>query len=131
MAHLFLGQASSDAIQAYLHERPANGQDALWLNVNGQPLTADGIRQLVARLTRRAGIRGRHNLHAFRHRAAQAWLDSSINAEIVSQALWHANVNITLLINGNQDERRVRSAIRQAETLPFEDPHGFDDADIS
>ena len=128
---VFLGQASIDAIQAYLRERPATGQDALWLNVNGWPLTADGVRQMVDRLAKRAGIRGRHNLHAFRHRAAQAWLDSGINAEIVSQALGHADVNITLLIYGNQDERRVRSAIRQAETLPFEDPHGFDDADIS
>jgi integrase/recombinase XerC len=128
---VFLGQASTDAIQVYLRERPANGQDALWLNVNDQPLTADGIRQLVDRLAKRAGIRGRHNLHAFRHRAAQAWLDSGINAEIVSQALGHADVNITLLIYGNQDERRVRSAIRQAEMLPFEDPHGLDDAEMS
>ena len=126
---VFLGQAGIDAIQDYLLDRPANGLDALWLNINGHPLTGDGVRQMVDRLAEQANVRGRHNLHAFRHRAAQAWLDNGINAEIVSQALGHADVNITLSIYGNQDERRVRSAIRQAEMLPFEDPQGLDETD--
>ncbi len=117
---IFLGEASVDAIGSYLQIRQDTGTDALWLNSNGQPLTADGVRQMVDRLARQAGIRGRHNLHAFRHRAAQAWLDSGINAEIVSQALGHADINVTLSIYGNQDEKRVRSAIRQAEMAPFE-----------
>lgn len=126
---VFLGQASMDAIQQYLQQRPKVSTDALWLNVNGQPLTTDGVRQMVDRLAKQAGIQGRHNLHAFRHRAAQAWLDNGINAEIVSQALGHADVNITLSIYGNQDERRVRSAIRQAEMLPFTDPKGLEEVE--
>lgn len=127
---VFLGKASVQAIQAYLKERPTNKGDALWLNRFGQPLTTDGVRQLVDRLAEKARITGRHNLHAFRHRAAQAWLDQGINAQIVAQALGHADVTVTLLIYGNQDDRRVAKAIRQAEMAPFEEPPSLADLEL-
>ena len=127
---VFLGKASVQAIQVYLKERPINKGDALWLNIFGQPLTTDGVRQLVDRLAERAKILGRHNLHAFRHRAAQAWLDQGINAQIVAQALGHADVTVTLLIYGNQDDRRVAKAIRQAEMAPFEEPPSLADLEL-
>lgn len=127
---VFLGKASVQAIQTYLKERPANKGDALWLNVFGQPLTTDGVRQLVDRLAEKARITGRHNLHAFRHRVAQAWLDQGINAQIVAQALGHADVTVTLLIYGNQDDRRVAKAIRQAEMAPFEEPPSLADLEL-
>lgn len=128
---VFLGKASAEAILAYLPERPTNGGDALWLNVKGRPLTTDGIRQLVDRLAIEANVTGRHNLHAFRHRAAQSWLDRGINAQIVAKALGHADVTVTLLIYGNQDDRRVSQAVREAEMAPFEDPAGLDDLELS
>lgn len=127
---VFLGKASIQAIHAYLKERSANKADALWLNPAGQPLTTDGVRQIVDRLAEKAKITGRHNLHAFRHRAAQAWLDQGINAEIVAQALGHADVTVTLLIYGNQDDRRVAKAIRQAEMAPFEESPSLADLEL-
>jgi site-specific recombinase XerD len=117
----YLGQTAVQAIEAYLRQRCETGTDDLWLNTNGEPLTTDGVRQMVDRLAERAGVTGRHNLHAFRHRVAQAWLDTGINAEIVAQALGHADVSVTLLIYGNQDEKRVRSALREAEMSPFQE----------
>lgn len=119
---VFLGKASLLAIQVYLSGRILSNQDSLWLTAKGKPLTTDGVRQLVDRLAIKAGVVGRHNLHAFRHRAAQAWLDEGINAQIVAQALGHADVSVTLQIYGNQDERRVAQAVRQAELTPFEEP---------
>jgi site-specific recombinase XerD len=127
---VFLGKSSVQAIQSYLKERPANKGDMLWLNVFGQPLTTDGVRQLVDRLAEKGKITGRHNLHAFRHRAAQAWLDNGINAEIVAKALGHADVTVTLLIYSNQDDRRVAKAIRQAEMVPFEEPENLGDIEL-
>jgi integrase/recombinase XerD len=118
---IFLGQASISAIEDYIQERPVNGPTALWLNNHGQPLTGDGVRQMVDRLAQKAGVQGRHNLHAFRHRTAQAWLDKGVNAEVVSQALGHAHVSITLAIYGNQDEKRVKKAMQQVELSPFAD----------
>ena len=34
-------------------------------------------------------------------------------------------MNVTLSIYGNQDEKRVRSTMRQAELFPFEDTDDF------
>jgi site-specific recombinase XerD len=127
---VFLGKASVQAIQTYLKARPTTKGDVLWLNIFDQPLTTDGVRQLVDRLAAKAGITGRHNLHAFRHRAAQSWLDIGINAEIVAKALGHADVTVTLHIYGNQDDRRVAKAIRQAEMAPFEDAPNLGDIDL-
>lgn len=125
----YLGEANAKAIRAYLHERPLVAEDAVWLNRRGNPLGADGIRYIIGGLAAKAGVRGRHNLRAFRHRAAQSWLDSGVNAEIVSQALGHADVNVTLLIYGNQDERRVQHAMRQVEMSPFIDVESLRDVD--
>lgn len=127
---VFLGKASLQAIQNYLLVRPVGQVASLWLNVHGKPLTTDGIRQLVDRLATKAQITGRHNLHAFRHRAAQAWLDQGINAQIVAQALGHADVTVTLKIYGNQDDQRVAKAIRQAEMAPFEEPSSLADLEL-
>lgn len=123
---VFLGKASVKAIQVYLEERATETSPKLWLGRYGEPLTTDGVRQLVGRLAEQAQVQGRHNLHAFRHRAAQAWLDQDINANIVMQALGHANVNVTLGIYGNQDTKRVRAAIHQAEMAPFRDLYESD-----
>ena len=119
---VFLGKASVQAIQSYMRERGPGRYDALWLNAQGKPLTMDSIRQIVDRLAAEASVTGRHNLHAFRHAVAQAWLDNGINAEIVSKALGHADVMTTLMIYGNQDDRRVSQAVREAEMAPFYDP---------
>lgn len=118
---IFLGKASIEAIDEYLRDRPVNAPTALWLNRRGQPLTHDGVRQMVDRMAKKAGVRGRHNLHSFRHRTAQAWLDKGVNAEVVSQALGHADVSITLGIYGNQDEKRVRKAMQEMELSPFDE----------
>lgn len=128
---VFLGKASVQAIQAYLPERTTGSGDALWLTFYGTPLTTDGVRQIVDRLAEKAGVVGRHNLHAFRHRAAQAWLDEGINAQIVAQALGHADVSVTLKIYSNQDERRVAQAVRQAELTPFTEQPGLDELDFT
>ncbi|RMH36453.1 MAG: hypothetical protein D6694_13880 [Gammaproteobacteria bacterium] len=116
---IFLGEVCVEALRTYLEERPNDPSNALWISTHHGPLTSDGIRQLIDRLAESAGIQGRHNLHSFRHRLAQAWLDNGINAELLSQALGHANVKVTLHIYGNQDDKRVRNTVAQAEMLPF------------
>lgn len=120
---VWLGAASVEALRAYIEEeRPRGREDTLWLSRFGEPLTHYGVRQLIDRLAEKAGVVGRHNLHAFRHRTAQAWLDQGINAVTVAQLLGHADVALTLRIYGNQDERRVRQTMRKLELAPFEEP---------
>ncbi|MBX3054199.1 MAG: tyrosine-type recombinase/integrase [Caldilineaceae bacterium] len=118
---VFLGKVCIEALQTYVDDRPDEPTNALWVSAHQGALTTDGIRQLIDRLAESAGVRGRHNLHSFRHRLAQAWLDNGINAELLSQALGHANVKVTLHIYGNQDDKRVRNTAAQAEMFPFTD----------
>lgn len=122
---VILGKASVQAIQEYLQERSDSSCSALWVGCRGEPLTSDGVRRLVYRLADQAHIVGRHNLHAFRHRVAQSWLDEGINAEIVMQILGHANVTTTLAIYGNQDIERTRKAMEKAELAPFHARYGL------
>ena len=79
---------------------------------------------MVKRLANKAKVTGRFNLHSFRHRTAQAWLDQGVNAEVVSQALGHADVSVTLAIYGNQDEKRVRKAMQDMELSVFQSDMG-------
>ena len=118
---IFLGKASVDAIRHYLPERRSDQGPWLWVSQHGGRLTEDGVRRLIYKLAEQAQVTGRHNLHAFRHRVAQAWLDSGVVPEIVSQVLGHANVSVTLTIYGNQDRQRVRRAVLQTEMAPFVD----------
>lgn len=118
---VFLGKASVAAIRHYLAERPADQGPWLWVSQHGGRLTEDGVRRLIYKLADEAQVTGRHNLHAFRHRVAQAWLDSGVVPEIVSQVLGHANVTVTLAIYGSQDRQRVRKAVLQTEMAPFVD----------
>src|SRR5690606_18471312 len=67
---VFLGKAAVETIEAYLCERPAGQEQALWLNTLGRPLTTHGVRPLVDRLAEEAAVIGHLNLHAFRHRVA-------------------------------------------------------------
>lgn len=128
---VFLGKASVEAILAYLPERPTNGGDALWLNVKGRPL----LPRMASGNWSTAGHRGQ------RHRSPQSpclppsgrqiLAAHGINAQIVAKALGHADVTVTLLIYGNQDDRHVSQAVREAEMAPFEDPAGLDDLELS
>lgn len=118
---IFLGQTCVDAVQAYVTERPTDQGPSLWLSHRGGQLTEDGVRQMIYRLVDGADVSGRHNLHAFRHRFAQSWLDNGVIPELVAQALGHADVAFTLSVYGNQDQKRVRKAARKAEMAPFID----------
>jgi integrase/recombinase XerC len=125
---LVLGAMGVQVIKSYLAKRPPASTDRLWLNTTGNPLTTDGIRQIVDRLADKADVTGRHNLHSFRHRTAQAWLDNGINAEIVAQLLGHSDVSTTLRIYANQDERHLRAAMRAVEFSPFEDSEALEES---
>ena len=123
---VYLGEMSVRAITAYIDEREEWPNDALWLDYYGERITIDGVRQMINRLAEKADVEGRHNLHSFRHRVAQAWLDEQINPEIVAQALGHADVTVTLAIYSNMDDKRVRRTIRSAELVPFVDAYKAD-----
>lgn len=61
----------------------------------GKPLGESGIYDRINHLARRAGIQGRFNPHAFRHRLARQMLINGAALGQVSRILGHTNVLVT------------------------------------
>lgn len=78
----------------WLSIRPACDSSALFVSIRegrpSEPLTGSGIRQILIRLKKKAGIRGRVNPHSFRHKFAQEYLKAG--GDVVTLAHlggWH------------------------------------------
>lgn len=83
----------------YLTSRPAWKSSALWLSNDGAggvrgPLTAEGVRVMLRRRCKRAGVRYLHP-HLFRHGYAMTLLNAGMNMSAVSAALGHTSVAVT------------------------------------
>ena len=68
----FLDSQSRRALTKWLLHSGINGNDALWRSQRGRSLNGDGIRQVLARRSRRAGVHV--TAHQFRRRLAAKWL---------------------------------------------------------
>jgi integrase/recombinase XerD len=68
----FLDSQSRRALTKWFSHSGINGDDALWRSQRGRPLNGDGIRQVLARRSHRAGVHV--TAHQFRRRLAAKWL---------------------------------------------------------
>ncbi len=85
---------TASVLKAYLMARPKHGQ-ALFCTSEGAPLTYWGLRELVRRLAVRAGVKGRYNVHSFRHFAAREYLRQGGDLATLAELLGHADVSTT------------------------------------
>lgn len=70
--------------------------DAVWVSMTtGEPLTAWGVREMIKRLKKKAGITGRVNPHSFRHNFARAYLKAGGDVVTLGRLLGHADINTT------------------------------------
>lgn len=95
---VYYSAATSRAIQAWLdvHPNPASG--ILWPNlgtVGASALTIEGIRQVLKRLGKRAGVAGPINPHAFRHGFAKQYLLQGGDLASLADLLGHSDVSVT------------------------------------
>jgi len=104
------------AIQAWLKMRPDSyGLDALFLGFQSNvgyhwhALTEDGIRSLLKRLARRAGVKARCNPHSFRHGAIRGMLARSMPLPAASQLAGHSSTQITGDIYGSYNPEDLRA----------------------
>ena len=75
--------------------RGSRSQGSLFLNARGRPLTRVGAWQIVRRLVRSAGIRGKVTPHTFRHTFATHLLDRGADLRAVQEMLGHADIATT------------------------------------
>lgn len=90
-----VGGTAQNALRRYLHlHRPQAFAAALFLGSSGQPLTSEGIRQAIRRVSQRAGVPGVHP-HRLRHTAAVTFLRAGGDVFALQRILGHSTLAMT------------------------------------
>lgn len=89
---VFFGEETAAALAAWLKVHP--GGEYVFVGQRG-PLTEGGVYQVLRRLARLAGVRGRFNPHAFRHGWARGALEAGADLGTVAQLLGHRSIAVT------------------------------------
>lgn len=89
-------QVTAGFLAAWRFYAPA---DAVYVFVSSKPpfarLSPDGIRQILDRLKRKAGVEGRVNPHSFRHNFAREYLRNGGDIVSLARLLGHKDINVT------------------------------------
>lgn len=90
---VFFGEVTKGALSAWLDDR-LKDTDYLWTGERGR-LTVYGVRLVLRRLKRVAGISGRVNPHAFRHSFAKRTLVRGGDLAFLSDLMGHSDIKVT------------------------------------
>jgi integrase/recombinase XerD len=91
-------QTTADALKAWLSVRPAEHGPWLFVSLGNKAqgrLSPNGVRQMLRRRAKIAGITGPVNPHAFRHTFAREFLLSGGDLATLSDLLGHSSVEVT------------------------------------
>lgn len=87
---VYYTETTAQALSLYLAVRPVGSSDALFLSKSGTALTTNGVRLMLERVGKRAGVKGRCNAHSFRHAFARSFLRNGGNLAALGRILGHA-----------------------------------------
>lgn len=92
------GVDTAAALRRWLGKRPDVNHRYVWTSrgPHYQPLTPNGVRYILAALSRRTECSRVWFPHAIRHAVAYAWANAGVPATLVAQKLWHTDVRVTL-----------------------------------
>jgi site-specific recombinase XerD len=97
------------ALKNYLAARPQTITDRVFLNYQGSPISERGIRKLVVKYTKEAGITRRASCHTLRHTFATQKAEKGVSPFQLQQWLGHANLNTTQIYvhMGKQSAKKI------------------------
>jgi integrase/recombinase XerC len=98
------------ALKSYLAVRVESFSNREFLNYHGEPISERGIRKLVVKYRKEAGITKKASCHTLRHTFATYKAEKGVSAFQLQQWLGHANLNTTqIYVNiGKQNARKVK-----------------------
>lgn len=82
------------ALRRWLLIRPRHKGEHVFIGLRGA-LTVTGIYQVLKRLAKAGGVRGRFNPHSLRHHFAREWLRKGGDLTMLSQVLGHSTIDVT------------------------------------
>jgi integrase/recombinase XerC len=93
----------------YLAVRPQSISNNLFLNYMGEPISERGIRKLVVKYRKNAGITKRASCHTLRHTFATYKAEKGVSPFQLQQWLGHANLNATQIYVhlGKQNAKKI------------------------
>src|SRR5918911_1743974 len=97
------------ALKSYLAIRPNSLSARVFLNYQGESISERGIRKLVVKYRKEAGITKKASCHTLRHTFATYKAEKGVSAYQLQQWLGHANLNTTQIYVhlGKQNGRKV------------------------
>ena len=94
-----IGEMASDALMAYLEERPAptskEADDLVFLNRFGKAISRVSLFKIVKKHTLAAGITKEVSPHTFRHSFATHLIEHGADLRVVQEMLGHENIATT------------------------------------
>ncbi|MFA5429720.1 MAG: tyrosine recombinase XerC [Candidatus Omnitrophota bacterium] len=99
-----IGEPALRALNAYLEKRDSQ-RDEVFLNLKGRPITARGVRMVVAGYFRLAGMKKGVSPHTLRHSFATHLLNRGADLRSVQELLGHANLSTTQIYTHLTTER--------------------------
>jgi site-specific recombinase XerD len=97
------------ALKSYLAIRPESSSTRVFLNYQGEPISERGIRKLVVKYRKEAGITKKASCHTLRHTFATYKAEKGVSAYQLQQWLGHANLNTTQIYVhlGKQNAKKI------------------------
>src|SRR5262249_20299856 len=106
---IFLEKKGVHALKSYLAVRGESFSRKVFLNYQGEPISERGIRKLVVKYRKEAGVTQKASFHPFRHKFSTSKAEKGVTAYQLQQWLGHANLNTTQIYIhlGKQNARKI------------------------